>query len=241
MPIHQNTKLSNSTLLRQLPGICMYMDAQNHLRYCNDRAAFILGFDHANKTRGVHISDIPCKAAECTDIFTMQNKLVIEEHVPLTILDIHPYRNDNTITMLTKKTPYYDSTNKVAGVLMSSTEITHNTLFNVAMIFAHTDTRYKQNNKLKQRSYMISKKFKKNDLTPRELECLFYFVRGMTATKIANVLHISKRTVETHLSHIKTKLGCINKSDLIEYAIDSCFIDFIPESAFSKLNISVII
>src|SRR5580692_5683192 len=126
MPTNQNIELSSANILRELPGICMYMDTTHHLRYCNDRAAFLLGYDHADESYGVHIGDIPCKAAECTDMFIMQNKHIIEKHSPLKILDIHPYRNDDITTMLTNKIPYYDVNGNVSGVIMNSMEITHN-------------------------------------------------------------------------------------------------------------------
>lgn len=42
----------------------------------------------------------------------------------------------------------------------------------------------------------------------REWECLQWLIRGKNAPEIAQLLEISKRTVEKHLSNVKTKLGC---------------------------------
>ena len=42
-------------------------------------------------------------------------------------------------------------------------------------------------------------------LTPRQREILKYKARGMTAKDIAKILHVSPRTVETHLSYARTR------------------------------------
>src|SRR5579872_1296825 len=57
-------------------------------------------------------------------------------------------------------------------------------------------------------------------LSKRECTCLFYLVRGRTAAEIAKALFISKRTVETHIENIKTKLKCRNKSEIFDKAFE---------------------
>ena len=61
------------------------------------------------------------------------------------------------------------------------------------------------------------------NLTPREEEILFYLIRGKTARGIAAILGLSMRTIETYLQHIKNKLGCQNKSELIELLLSKGF------------------
>ncbi len=55
-------------------------------------------------------------------------------------------------------------------------------------------------------------------LTERELECLNLLLKGKSATQIAKLLYISPRTVETHLEHIKNKMACFSKSEVVEKA-----------------------
>lgn len=47
-------------------------------------------------------------------------------------------------------------------------------------------------------------------LSPRELDCLEWYAKGKNSTEIAMILRISRRTVETHVQHIKEKLTCNN-------------------------------
>lgn len=52
-------------------------------------------------------------------------------------------------------------------------------------------------------------------LTPRERECLNFYVKGRTAKETAIALNLSHRTVEEHLNNLKNKLGCKHKRDLL--------------------------
>lgn len=60
-------------------------------------------------------------------------------------------------------------------------------------------------------------------LSHKETLCLYYTIHGKTAKEIAKKLLVSYRTVEVHLSHIKEKLGCHSKSELIDKALNKGF------------------
>jgi len=55
----------------------------------------------------------------------------------------------------------------------------------------------------------------KIQLSYRELECLQCLLNGLTAKETARILYISNRTVETYLLHIKEKLQCRTKGEII--------------------------
>ncbi len=52
-------------------------------------------------------------------------------------------------------------------------------------------------------------------LTAKQKECLDYLAKGLSAKEIALRMHISPRTVESHLEHIKMKLNVNFKSELL--------------------------
>lgn len=56
-------------------------------------------------------------------------------------------------------------------------------------------------------------------LTPRELEILGLIAREHSNLDIADQLHISERTVETHRKNIFTKTGCKSAVGLVQYAL----------------------
>jgi DNA-binding CsgD family transcriptional regulator len=57
-------------------------------------------------------------------------------------------------------------------------------------------------------------------LTDRELEVLDLIAKGLGSREIANALHLSIKTVESHREHIKTKLGLTRAAELINYALN---------------------
>ena len=57
-------------------------------------------------------------------------------------------------------------------------------------------------------------------LSDRELEVLQLFGEGNTTQEIANLLHLSAKTIETHRLHIKEKLGFRTAAELIRFAVN---------------------
>lgn len=71
------------------------------------------------------------------------------------------------------------------------------------------------------------KKLRKSEalLTERETEVVKLLAKGLTHKEIATRLFISKRTVDTHVTHIMEKLECSTKSGIILYAIKTGMVD----------------
>ena len=56
-------------------------------------------------------------------------------------------------------------------------------------------------------------------LSDRELEVFQLVAQGLTTREIAERLYLSIKTVETHLDHVKAKLGLESSRELVRYAI----------------------
>jgi DNA-binding NarL/FixJ family response regulator len=57
-------------------------------------------------------------------------------------------------------------------------------------------------------------------LSDRELEVLVMLGKGHNTKSIADELHLSVKTIETHRAHIKEKLGFTDASEMVRFAID---------------------
>jgi DNA-binding CsgD family transcriptional regulator len=66
---------------------------------------------------------------------------------------------------------------------------------------------------------MVTKPAYPDGLTEREVEVLRLVAKGFTNKDIAGLLHISVRTVATHIAHIFEKTGCANRAEASAYAI----------------------
>ena len=58
-----------------------------------------------------------------------------------------------------------------------------------------------------------------DNLTEREVEVLVLLTRGYNTPQIARTLHISRKTVEHHLSHIYQKIGVTCRTAAVVYAV----------------------
>lgn len=56
-------------------------------------------------------------------------------------------------------------------------------------------------------------------LSQREREIFNYLVHGYTGTEIAELLHLSVKTVDTHKTRLMEKLDCAKRSDLVGLAL----------------------
>lgn len=58
-----------------------------------------------------------------------------------------------------------------------------------------------------------------DELSPREREALLWSARGKTAWETAQILSLSKRTVETHLASATKKLGAVSCTHAVVKAL----------------------
>lgn len=56
-------------------------------------------------------------------------------------------------------------------------------------------------------------------LTDRELEVFEHFGHGRSTREIADLLHLSPKTIESHRVNIKQKLGVANASEMVRHAV----------------------
>jgi DNA-binding NarL/FixJ family response regulator len=74
------------------------------------------------------------------------------------------------------------------------------------------------------------------DLSDRELQVFNLIGEGKGTRQIAEMLHLSIKTIESHRAHIKEKLGLNNASELVQHAIQ-CANSELSGSASSPMPI----
>lgn len=73
--------------------------------------------------------------------------------------------------------------------------------------------------RIMERLNVMQESLTQDRLTPREIEVLRLIALGHTSVQIAEKLHLSPRTIETHRTRIHRKLEVNNRSELVHYAI----------------------
>jgi LuxR family quorum sensing-dependent transcriptional regulator len=64
-----------------------------------------------------------------------------------------------------------------------------------------------------------------NTITARESEVLKWVARGKSAREIAEILNITKRTVDAHVHSAIRKIGAVNRTNAVAIAIRDRIID----------------
>jgi DNA-binding CsgD family transcriptional regulator len=208
--------------LLALPLHIYWKDLQSKYLGCNDYMAENLCFNNRKDIIGASDADtiVPADSAA---VYQAQDKRVVENPVIQNFFDCGVYKDDRLMTFLTMKLPIFTSRNKVAGVLGISSPIDKNCLQSGLSCFPTEFLQYMPKTislTMDDRNTLFAK------LSKREKQCLYYVVKGYSANAIATMFKLSKRTIEYYIDNVKTKLGCLTKTELIETAITNNFLMF---------------
>src|SRR5476649_990883 len=119
---------SQIDVLNQMSGLFDLIDSDRVHIYCNESAASAYGYKKNDDAIGARMEDMPCKASESADVFAIQNNEVKEQGSKLKIIDIHPYVNDKVLTILTEKSPMYDTHENFICTIFHGTVINNSLL-----------------------------------------------------------------------------------------------------------------
>lgn len=214
------------TGIKEIPGLIIVKDVKSNYFALTPQYSSLLGWENADQGIGLTDFDIPSKAAEAADDFVKIDQKVINIYSTVTTIDICEFSTGWRI-LLSNKTPIINYDDEITGIYVHLLDISHTSLYQWYLPFNFDDLKFTTPSH-KSNSYILSPKYCPLSLSPRYQTCLFLLVRGKSAKQIASILKISPRTVETYLENIKFKLNCYSKSDLIEKAIHSGFMNYIP-------------
>lgn len=194
-------------------------NANNQITSTTDFHANILGFKNSDAIAGKTAFEIKAPSVDLAPLFHQQTIDVIQNRQLLEFINLNVFANDQLSCLFTSKSPIIDQSNNTIGCEIISREIglTHLPPF-VKALHKHAGRFQDQ---FKQVSYRIVDSYSSQGLSARESEVLFLLCFGYTAAGIADMLYVSRRTVETHLDKIKYKLNIHSKTELLHYAIFS--------------------
>ena len=200
----------------------------------NDDCANLFDLRRGKDLVGKNDDELPCKASQFAEAFRQQDQSVMTLGKSLKTIDIHPYGRDVWKILLCVKSPLYGKGKKeniIIGTSGYAVDLTE-TFFEIGYLLSKNSNLFhidQKSNKI-QNSYLISQEYVSIKLTQRQSECLFLLLRGKTIKQIAVILNLSMRTITDHLDALKYKFHALNKSELIDKAIENGFINFIPQS-----------
>lgn len=221
-------------VLWNTPGCLVWKDVNSVFLGCNKIFAEVVGFKNIDACIGKTEFDMPCEAVSNAENFISQDKKVISSQQQIKYLDIGKYADGNVGCFLSEKRVLSDLNGEIIGTVSHATIIENVFLATLSKLLFNPTPHACLKDLLG--CYEIGGTHKKNKLTLREEEILFYLIRGKTTKEIARILNISPRTVETHIDNLKIKFQIHNKAELIATCIEKGLLYTIPDS-FIKSSI----
>lgn len=214
--------------MRDLPILMAIQDIENRFIAATQSVSNIcIGTNNPDQLIGLNNFDLHDEVAKNAERFNSENLEVITQKITLKHLVIQRYADNNIHVLLCEKHPKISSTGAAEGVYCQAMDLSKPAIQIIAnRLLKYMDYYLKEPD--------ISLKILKNDsdnlLSDRELECLFYFLRGKTCKDIGKTLGLSHRTIEAYLAKIKLKFEVETKSQLIEKAIELGYLYSMPGS-----------
>lgn len=218
------------------PGYILYVDLNFNFVFATNKTAKIFGFDNLKNMLQGGYSEINCPAAAFAEDFIEQDRKTLKTEGSLKILDTRPYVDSVLKTFLFEKTVLRDENNQVVGVSCTALEMSGDYLKNfLYQITRHTDRNVSDYGQVG--NVYLGAKYDEFGLSARESQCLYYMLQGKSSKAISKALNnISYRTVEKYIEHIKDKMHCNSKSEIVEKAIAKGYLNVIPSDV---LNMNV--
>lgn len=224
----------NQALLEQSPGFFGILSPKSELLTVNQKGLEWIGFRAETFKSGISYENLPCKVADHAEYFRWQDQLVKRRSKPLFFLGYYCYA-DNTWRMIFGKKYLLKTRNdEELGIVSQFDDVTSFRMIEISRFLVQSSQRYFNKHEKKQFSFVLDDYLQENSLSTRELECLFFLLRGKTAKTIARILSLSPRTVEHYIDQIKSKLGCTSKESVIERTIDMGYLAVLPQSLLKK-------
>lgn len=178
----------------------------------NDTQAECLGINFGGDLIGRRVSELILE--EETKVVMANNMITINSDVPQLFYETVLSKKE----CLSIKTRLLDGCNRVIGTGGIAFFPDQVTFKDIAILINKLVGLHSVANMARYNYVSNTHRFGK--LSGRERECIYYLTRGMTYKEIAKVLKISSRTVEIHIEHIKNKLGCRSRSDIVSMVLE---------------------
>ncbi|MBI2786110.1 MAG: helix-turn-helix domain-containing protein [Legionella longbeachae] len=222
-----------NVLSQNMPNMAMWLKDENSVfQECNETASHFFSLKNRSQIEGMTDFSLPCKISELAPSFQAGDNLSKTSHKPVQFLEFFYCTPSNQphLFLVTKSACIQE--NGALTLFGYGCDITILSCHLINLLNKLSMYSAQENNG----SYILGCPAEFPMLTNREKECLFFLTRGYPAKKIAQVLHLSPRTVEDHIGILRQKFGSDTKFDLINTAFNYGFLNYLPTSLFEKIG-----
>lgn len=202
-----------ATVIKHPAAFIYVKDEQYRYIECNDNVLSFLGFTHIDQLLGKTDYDLfnACFARQY-----IQHDQATVAAGKLRVIESMLTGHGDIILMSAQKYRFFEEETQQSGIVGISMILNDRLIQSFVSMLDYTDF-----NEFHQNDSLFGIQVNQNALKPltsKELEVLYYILRGLTQIQIADKLNLSSRTVEDYVNRAKLKLRCSNKAQLFEFA-----------------------
>ena len=210
--------------LNSLPFGVFYKNRDFRYEQINKQMLHMVKFKQEAQVLGYTDREMPWE--QYANIYNKYDKLLLANQKTTVTIDPVIDCSGSKWMNICKRSSAVNSEGKIMGILGLVTFLKNHTLLQSIFLLHENDKKLRSG--MPEQGYEIVGNI--GNLTKREFECLFFMLRGKSAKETAKILSIAPRTIEKHIEHIKLKLNCHRRSDIIEKALHDGLFQFIPQS-----------
>lgn len=182
--------------------------------YANAATFDMLNLPHKFIIDGLRDEDIPHPSAEFADFFYQQDINVLTKQKEICSFDVHPYGKQNIIQpFICRKYPFYNKDGICTGVINHACR---------KKFFSSLDFF------LKKKPFSLLLTPPEEIFTLRELDILFFMIRNFSSKRIAQILKLSHRTIETRKLVMYEKVNVHSLNEFIDFCESRGFDEYMP-------------
>lgn len=219
--IHEDNYLPKmlTNVLDQLPDPYLIKGLDSRYIYANLGLAKLVGVRSPNDVLHKTEFEFNSRLTENEDVvkeWHYQDDVVGTTRKKLSMLEIHP--GAVNYPYIVKKLPFYDDDNQCVGVIT----------------YAKTLQTFTPNDFINGRCPGSLLLHKPDDFfTERECEIIFLKLQGRTCKNIGDMLFLSRRTIESNLQRLYSKVGVSHFDDFSEFCHNKNFHRYLPNRFLS--------
>ena len=204
-------------IMRQ--GLANVLNQQTHLAVCGEATTHAEALAMAERLRpDLALIDLSLRGGDGIEL--LKDLRVREPRLLTLVLSMHDEAIFAERALRAGARGYVMKQEKVERLLLAINRVLSGTIYVSDQVAAHAVARLAVGNQgvLAQETPVTMDAYVER-LTDRELQVFRLVGRGLGTRLIAETLHLSRKTIESHREHIKTKLSLKDGSELIQRAI----------------------
>lgn len=223
--------------IEQLNYYVTIVDRKNQVVLLDEKLAKLYGFNSAEEiiSKRLTFREFKCPIVELAETFNVENEQIIKTNQSEYYISNVNLADKKLHLWYGSKNPIINSASNAIGINMIFSYMTNNPLINLTYAISQSTKYFSNAKNSNQFSFSVVNNIDSLNLSPKKTEILFYLLRGKSNNEIAAILKRSPRTIEKHVEALKLAFNCSKKSELIEKALDSGCLNYIPKSFIKNI------